>query len=188
MGITKYSSYHHSSMKLMPRWNRIFRNRTSIIYKSSTPLQKRKRIYRIIDEESYPSQEELEFRLSGIQERVHITRQYIRSIRYEYTGSAREAVDEYLHAIAALYSRIVELYIKNIRDDYPIFESVLSQFQHEYIQIITDGGFTEEEAYDYIYGFDSPSDADTIPDDSPKSLDTIDEEFDAICAMKALYL
>jgi hypothetical protein len=97
-------------------------------------------------------QDELEDTLYVLQERILMTRQYIRSISYEYEGHSRDAVEQYFQAINDLYIRIVEYCNRNIRENFPVFKCFLDEIENEYMSIITEGGFTEDEAHEYVYG------------------------------------
>jgi hypothetical protein len=109
-------------------------------------------------------QDRLEERLHEIQERVYITRQYMRAIRHEYEGSARESIEQYVSTIDAIYSRVATYYIKNIREGFPVFELFLTQIEEEYLELVLEGGFSEAEVYDYIYGREDTGDLPDGPD------------------------
>ena len=97
-------------------------------------------------------QEKLEERLSEIQERVYLTRLYICAIRHEYEGGARESIEHYVEVINNIYSRVSSHYVNNIKYNTPVSEEFLQEIQDEYLELVLEGGFTEEEAYDYMYG------------------------------------
>jgi hypothetical protein len=97
-------------------------------------------------------QEKLEEQLHQIQERIYMTRLYISRIRHEYEGAARESIEHYVSVINHIYSRVSRHYLDNIRFDTPVSEDFLQEIENEYMQLVLEGGFTEEEAFDYMYG------------------------------------
>jgi hypothetical protein len=144
-------------------------------------------------EENNKKHDDLEQHLDSLQERIYMTRQYIRAIRYEYTGASREAVDHYVTVIDGMYRRIATYYINNIRDDLPILDTFLAQIEDEYTDLITEGGFTESEAYDYIYGHDCCPDAPNCSEeegeeDAPCTAASADADDAAVAAFNALVI
>ena len=114
-----------------------------------------------------------------------MTRQYIRNIRHEYEGGSREAVEHYLDVINKMCFRVTEYCIRNIKENYPVFNSFLQDIEDEYIALVTEGGFSEAEVYDYVYGnesndvpydtcepFDGHSDVEEVNEDASADADT----------------
>jgi hypothetical protein len=129
----------------------------------------------------------LEEHLNELQERIYMTRQYIRCIRHEYSGSSREAIDHYVKTIDDMYMRVATCYIRNIRESFPILKEFLSQIEEEFANLITEGGFTEAEAYDYIYGNDLPDGPD-ISDTEADADNTDADDTDIVNVMTALII
>jgi hypothetical protein len=114
-------------------------------------------------------QDELEDKLYSIQDRLLMTRQYIRCIRHEYEGASREAVEHYHDVINNLYSRVVNYCTRNFTENFPVFNCFLEEIEEEYMALVTEGGFSEEEAHEYVYGNDSRSvQSEPEPDPEPE--------------------
>jgi hypothetical protein len=97
-------------------------------------------------------QDIMEDKLINLYEAIGRTCSYLRSVRHEYEGNAREAVEYYFDSAVELYKRIQSYYASIFIEGGFIFQSDFEVYQDNYDILLTDAGITEDEIIDYIFG------------------------------------